>query len=225
MRKTVLIVAVLAGIVCSPKPYLTNADGQTSSSSEEPVDVTSAYNQKDYHVYDIEFKAERVHKQVVVGKQVVAQQQAEAKAQAERAAAVKAQQEATAKANAQAKSQVATNTIKQVTQNTAQTAQPQQQQQTSGTSYGTFRITFYDPVALGASSMPGGMYSGVAAALSVFPKGTRLKIEMSNGVTLYRTVNDTGGFAYSNSRQLDVAYPTSQIPSAGVLSAKVTKLN
>ncbi len=64
-------------------------------------------------------------------------------------------------------------------------------------------------------------YGGVAANLSVFPKGTRLKISMSNGQVLYRTVNDTGTFAYSNPRQLDVAMPNSSIPSAGILSATV----
>jgi len=112
------------------------------------------------------------------------------------------------------------------------TAQPQttpstQPQTTTGTSYGSFKVTFYDPAVLGASTMPGGMYSGVAANLSVFPKGTRLKIAMSNGQTIYRTVNDTGGFANmaGGSRWLDVAWPNAQIPSAGVLSAQVTVLN
>ncbi len=67
-------------------------------------------------------------------------------------------------------------------------------------------------------------YSGVAANLSVFPRGTRLKITMSNGTVLYRTVNDTGSFAASNSHQIDVAMPNNQIPSAGVLSATVQVL-
>ncbi|EGF48308.1 hypothetical protein AAULR_17956, partial [Lacticaseibacillus rhamnosus MTCC 5462] len=39
------------------------------------------------------------------------------------------------------------------------------------------------------------------------PKGTKLRITMSNGQVLERTVNDTGSFAYSNPRQLDVAMP------------------
>lgn len=65
-------------------------------------------------------------------------------------------------------------------------------------------------------------YGGVAANLSVFPKGTRLKITLSNGTVWYRTVNDTGSFAQSNSHQLDVAMPSSQIPSAGILYANVS---
>jgi 3D (Asp-Asp-Asp) domain-containing protein len=68
-------------------------------------------------------------------------------------------------------------------------------------------------------------YSGVAANLSVFPKGTKLKITLSNGTVWYRTVNDTGSFAASNSRQLDVAMPSSQIPSAGILYATVEVIN
>lgn len=94
--------------------------------------------------------------------------------------------------------------------------------QTSAQSAGTFKISFYDPAVLGASTMPGGLYSGVAANLSVFPKGTRLRISMSNGQVLYRTVNDTGAFAYSNSHQLDVAMPNSAVPAAGILSATVS---
>jgi len=96
---------------------------------------------------------------------------------------------------------------------------------TSGVSQGTFKVTFYDPSVLGATTMPGGMYSGTAANLAVFPRGTRLKIQMSNGQTLYRTVNDTGAFAAGNPRQLDIAMPNSSIPAAGVLSAQVTVLH
>ena len=64
-------------------------------------------------------------------------------------------------------------------------------------------------------------YGGVAANLSVFPKGTHLRITMSNGQVLDRVVNDTGSFAAGNPRQLDVAMPNNQIPSAGILSATV----
>ncbi|MQS53635.1 LysM peptidoglycan-binding domain-containing protein [Companilactobacillus mishanensis] len=85
------------------------------------------------------------------------------------------------------------------------------------TSKGTFKVSFYDPAVLGS----GMGYSGVAANLSVFPKGTQLKITLSNGQVMYRTVNDTGTFAYSNSQQLDVAMPSSSIPSYGVTSASV----
>ncbi|KRK61254.1 hypothetical protein FC68_GL001256 [Companilactobacillus farciminis KCTC 3681 = DSM 20184] len=67
-------------------------------------------------------------------------------------------------------------------------------------------------------------YGGVAANLSVFPKGTTLKITLSDGTVLIRTVNDTGTFAYSNPNQLDVAMPNNQIPSYGVTTASVEVL-
>ncbi len=88
---------------------------------------------------------------------------------------------------------------------------------TTGTSQGTFKISFYDPAVLGSSMG----YSGVAANLSVFPKGTQLKITLADGTVMYRTVNDTGTFANSNSQQLDVAMPSSSIPSYGVTTASV----
>lgn len=91
----------------------------------------------------------------------------------------------------------------------------------STTNKGTFKLSFYDPAVLGSNMG----YSGVAANLSVFPKGTKLKITLSNGTVWYRTVNDTGSFAASNSRQLDVAMPSSQIPSAGILYATVEVIN
>ena len=92
---------------------------------------------------------------------------------------------------------------------------------TTGTSQGTFKISFYDPAVLGSNMG----YSGVAANLSVFPKGTQLKITLSDGTVLYRTVNDTGTFANSNSQQLDVAMPSSSIPSYGVTTASVEVLS
>ncbi|WP_461215311.1 LysM peptidoglycan-binding domain-containing protein [Lacticaseibacillus sp. GG6-2] len=108
---------------------------------------------------------------------------------------------------------------KQQTATTQQsTQQTQQTTSTTATSAGTFKISFYDPAAMGSSLG----YGGVAANLSVFPKGTQLKIAMSNGQVLYRTVNDTGSFAQSNSHQLDVAMPNNAIPSAGILSATVS---
>ncbi|MFR7698470.1 MAG: hydrolase, partial [Lacticaseibacillus paracasei] len=90
----------------------------------------------------------------------------------------------------------------------------------SATNKGTFKISFYDPAVLGSNMG----YSGVAANLSVFPKGTVLRITMSNGQTLTRTVNDTGSFAAGNPNQLDVAMPSGQIPAAGILSATVEVL-
>jgi len=70
----------------------------------------------------------------------------------------------------------------------------------------TMSATAYDPAVLGSSMG----YSGVAANLSKFPKGTHLRITASNGQSYDRVVNDTGLFAYSNPNQLDIAMPNSQ---------------
>lgn len=118
----------------------------------------------------------------------------------------------------QAPAQQATQTQATTTTQT-QTASTQATTQT-GTSQGTFKISFYDPAVLGSNMG----YSGVAANLSVFPKGTTLKITLSDGTVLIRTVNDTGTFAYSNPNQLDVAMPNNQIPSYGVTTASVEVL-
>ncbi|WP_129044623.1 hypothetical protein [Companilactobacillus metriopterae] len=75
----------------------------------------------------------------------------------------------------------------------------------------TMSATAYDPAVLGSSMG----YSGVAANLSRFPKGTQLKITLGDGTVMYRTVNDTGYFALSNSNQLDIAMPNSQALSFG----------
>lgn len=136
--------------------------------------------------------------------EALVKKQAEDKAKAEAAAKAKADAEVKAKAQA-----------KVVTVAHQTTSQPAT---TSGVNKGTFKVTFYDPAAMGSSMG----YGGIAANLSVLPRGTRVKIQMSNGVTLYRTVNDTGGFAAGNPHQIDVAMPNSQIPSAGVLFATVT---
>ncbi|KRK92674.1 DPBB and LysM peptidoglycan-binding domain-containing protein [Companilactobacillus futsaii] len=116
----------------------------------------------------------------------------------------------------------------QQTQTQSQTANTQaatdttsQSTSTTSTSQGTFKISFYDPAVLGSNMG----YSGVAANLSVFPKGTQLKITLADGTVLYRTVNDTGTFANSNSQQLDVAMPSSSIPSYGVTTASVEVLS
>ncbi|GEO57667.1 hypothetical protein [Companilactobacillus bobalius] len=69
----------------------------------------------------------------------------------------------------------------------------------------TMSATAYDPVVLGSNMG----YSGVAANLSKFPRGTHLRIT-ANGKTYDRVVNDTGLFAYSNPNQLDIAMPNSQ---------------
>lgn len=78
------------------------------------------------------------------------------------------------------------------------------------------KITFYDPQVLGATTMPNGLYSGVAANLSIYPKGTRLLITLPDGSMITRIVNDTGDFAKDNPYQLDVAWPNNDIPSYGV---------
>lgn len=112
-----------------------------------------------------------------------------------------------------------TDTTAQATQTTATTTQTSTASATSAA--GTYKISFYDPAVLGSNMG----YSGVAANLSVFPKGTRLRITLADGTVLERTVNDTGTFAYSNPQQLDVAMPNSSIPSYGVTSATVEVLN
>lgn len=107
-------------------------------------------------------------------------------------------------------------------QATTQAPQPVANTQTTATRQaGSFKVTFYDPAVLGATTMPGGTYSGVAASLDVFPKGTQLKITLADGTVMYRTVNDTGTFAYTNPYQLDIAMPNSMVPSYGVTTASV----
>ena len=104
------------------------------------------------------------------------------------------------------------------TQASVNTNNDTQSSNTASTSNaGAFKISYYDPAVLGSNMG----YGGVAANLSVFPKGTQLLITLSNGTTLQRTVNDTGTFAYSNPQQLDVAMPNSAIPATGIDTATV----
>lgn len=142
---------------------------------------------------------------------------AEAKAKAEAAAKAKAQAAAQAKAKAASAAKAKAAAAAKASAAASTTASSTSTNATSGKSYGTFKLTFYDPAVLGSNMG----YSGVAANLSVFPKGTHLKITLSDGTVWYRVVNDTGTFASSNSQQLDVAMPNSQVPSAGVLTATV----
>ncbi|KRN25834.1 hydrolase [Lacticaseibacillus camelliae] len=147
-------------------------------------------------------------------------QRAEAAAKAKAQAAAKAKADAKAKAQAAAKAKAeakAAQVAKAASTPAARAAAPTTSSAT-GTSKGTFRVTFYDPAAMGSSMG----YGGIAANLGVLPRGSRVKIQLSNGQTLIRVVNDTGGFAAGNPHQIDVAMPNSQIPSAGVLSAIVT---
>ncbi|EEU20542.2 hypothetical protein HMPREF0525_01122 [Lactobacillus jensenii 27-2-CHN] len=137
------------------------------------------------------------------------------------AKAEQAKMDAQAKAEAEAKAQEeqkqAQQAVTQAPTPTANTASQANTQNISGVNKGTFKLSFYDPAALGSNMG----YGGVAANLSVFPKGTRLKITLSDGTVWYRVVNDTGGFAAANPNQLDVAMPNSQVPAAGILYATV----
>ena len=107
-----------------------------------------------------------------------------------------------------------------ITQSAAQAPveyQAQEQQNSASRSVGTFKISFYDPAVLGSDMG----YSGVATNLSVIPRWSRLKITSAQGDVWYRTVNDTGTFAYDNPYQIDMAMPNSMIPSYGITSATV----
>ncbi len=96
-------------------------------------------------------------------------------------------------------------------------AEPPVEMQSSGRNVGTFKISFYDPAVLGSDMG----YSGVATNLNVIPRGSRLQITTAQGDVYYRTVNDTGTFAYDNPYQIDMAMPNSMIPSYGITSATV----
>ena len=158
---------------------------------------------------DIAEAAHQIAEQKAAAAKAAEEQAAAEKAAAEKAAAEQAaaQQAAQEQAQAQAAQQAASASAAAASATTTQTT----------TNKGTFKLSFYDPAVLGSNMG----YDGVAANLSVFPKGTRLKITLSNGTVWYRTVNDTGSFANGNPNQLDVAMPNSQIPSAGVMTATV----
>lgn len=108
-------------------------------------------------------------------------------------------------------------------QNEQQTSSQAQQSPAPAQSGRTMKVTFYDPAVLGAVTMPGGLYSGVAADLSIFPKGTVLRITLQDGTTMVRTVNDSGEFVHQigGFNQLDIAMPNSSIPSWGTGTATV----
>lgn len=158
---------------------------------------------------DIAEAAHQIAEQKAAAAKAAEEQAAAEKAAAEKAAAEQAaaQQAAQEQAQAQAAQQAASASAAAASATTTQTT----------TNKETFKLSFYDPAVLGSSMG----YDGVAANLSVFPKGTRLKITLSDGTVWYRTVNDTGSFANGNPNQLDVAMPNSQIPSAGVMTATV----
>ena len=161
---------------------------------------------------DIAEAAHQIAEQKAAAAKAAEEQAAAEKAAAEKAAAEQAaaQQAAQEQAQAQAAQQAANASAAAASATTTSTTQ-------TTTNKGTFKLSFYDPAGLGSNMG----YDGVAANLSVFPKGTRLKITLSDGTVWYRTVNDTGSFANGNPNQLDVAMPNSQIPSAGVMTATV----
>ena len=161
---------------------------------------------------DIAEAAHQIAEQKAAAAKAAEEQAAAEKAAAEKAAAEQAaaQQAAQEQAQAQAAQQAANASAAAASATTTSTTQ-------TTTNTGTFKLSFYDPAVLGSNMG----YDGVAANLSVFPKGTRLKITLSDGTVWYRTVNDTGSFANGNPNQLDVAMPNSQIPSAGVMTATV----
>ncbi|QVI34968.1 hydrolase [Lacticaseibacillus chiayiensis] len=163
---------------------------------------------------DIAEAAHQIADQKAAAAKAAEEQAAAEKAAAEKAAAEKAAAEKAAQEQ-QAQAQAAQNAANAAAASASSTSAVQPTQTT--TNKGTFKLSFYDPAVLGSNMG----YDGVAANLSVFPKGTRLKITLSDGTVWYRTVNDTGSFAAGNPNQLDVAMPNSQIPSAGVMSATV----
>lgn len=180
----------------------------------DQVDTYSLINPKKENTItvgtnDIAEAAHQIAEQKAAAAKAAEEQAAAEKAAAEKAAAEQAaaQQAAQEQAQAQAAQQAASASAAAASATTTQTT----------TNKGTFKLSFYDPAVLGSSMG----YDGVAANLSVFPKGTRLKITLSDGTVWYRTVNDTGSFANGNPNQLDVAMPNSQIPSAGVMTATV----
>ncbi|WP_432365281.1 hydrolase [Lacticaseibacillus paracasei] len=189
-----------------------NAQAASSAAAQSAAESAAAQSAAAESAASVQAAAESAANQQAL------QQAAEQAQQAQQAQQQQVQQQQAQQAAAQQKQQqqAQQQAVSQPVAQTTQTSQPTQ----SATNKGTFKISFYDPAVLGSNMG----YSGVAANLSVFPKGTVLRITMSNGQTLTRTVNDTGSFAAGNPNQLDVAMPSGQIPAAGILSATVEVL-
>ncbi|RND96380.1 hydrolase [Lacticaseibacillus paracasei] len=189
-----------------------NAQAASSAAAQSAAESAAAQSAAAESAASVQAAAESA------ANQQAQQQAAEQAQQAQQAQQQQVQQQQAQQAAAQQKQQqqAQQQAVSQPVAQTTQTSQPTQ----SATNKGTFKISFYDPAVLGSNMG----YSGVAANLSVFPKGTVLRITMSNGQTLTRTVNDTGSFAAGNPNQLDVAMPSGQIPAAGILSATVEVL-
>lgn len=187
-----------------------NAYSLINPKNENTITVgTNDIAEAAHQIADQKAAAAKAAEEQAAAEKAAAEKAAAEKAAADQAAAEKAAQEQ------QAQAQAAQNAANAAAASAAPTSTAQTTQTT--TNKGTFKLSFYDPAVLGSNRG----YDGVAANLSVFPKGTRLKITLSDGTVWYRTVNDTGSFAAGNPNQLDVAMPNSQIPSAGVMSATV----
>lgn len=200
-------------IVLSNEAKVEQANAHSLINPKKEITFTVGTNdiaEAAHQIADQKAAAAKAAEEQAAAEQAAAEQAAAEQAAAEQAAAEKAQQEAQQAAqNAEAASAASAASASSSAATTASTE--------TTTNKGTFKLSFYDPSVLGS----GLGYGGVAANLSVFPKGTRLKITLSDGTVWYRTVNDTGSFAAGNPNQLDVAMPNSQIPSAGVLTATV----
>ena len=192
-----------------------SANAQAASSAAAQSAAASAAAQSAAESAAAQSAAAESAASVQAAAESAANQQAQQQAAEQAQQAQQAQQQQVQQQQVQ-QQQVQQQAVSQPVAQTTQTTQPTQ----SATNKGTFKISFYDPAVLGSNMG----YSGVAANLSVFPKGTVLRITMSNGQTLTRTVNDTGSFAAGNPNQLDVAMPSGQIPAAGILSATVEVL-
>ena len=194
-----------------------NAQAASSAAAQSAAESAAAQSAAAESAASVQAAAESAANQQALQQAAEQAQQAQ-QAQQQQVQQQQVQQQQAQQAAAQQKQQqqVQQQAVSQPVAQTTQTSQPTQ----SATNKGTFKISFYDPAVLGSNMG----YSGVAANLSVFPKGTVLRITMSNGQTLTRTVNDTGSFAAGNPNQLDVAMPSGQIPAAGILSATVEVL-
>lgn len=194
-----------------------NAQAASSAAAQSAAESAAAQSAAAESAASVQAAAESAANQQAQQQAAEQAQQAQ-QAQQQQVQQQQVQQQQAQQAAAQQKQQqqVQQQAVSQPVAQTTQTTQPTQ----SATNKGTFKISFYDPAVLGSNMG----YSGVAANLSVFPKGTVLRITMSNGQTLTRTVNDTGSFAAGNPNQLDVAMPSGQIPAAGILSATVEVL-
>ncbi|GAW98788.1 LysM peptidoglycan-binding domain-containing protein [Secundilactobacillus mixtipabuli] len=112
--------------------------------------------------------------------------------------------------------------IKPLKESTSNSKPKQSATKTATSGWTTMVATAYDPeVAAGGqgTSIPTG--TGVAAALSRYPKGTQLEIKFQDGHTENRVVNDTGTFAYSNPNQLDISMTNAEAMQFGRQSIQV----